>query len=370
MGIAERALDELPIAVVDLETTGFSPKAGARVVELAVVRADPGSAPRIVLDTLINPEGPVHATDVHGITDDDVGDAPFFAEMTDEFVESVRGAVVVAYNAAFDLSFIENEMSRAHVTWAPLPFVCLMYLRPLLEVGRRCDLVTACDEVGLVVGAHQAADDAFASAWLWQAYRDAALEFGVRRFGDLTKLKRYKFTQSFEYSPIETSLPTTRGTAPKPRTNPFALQSPNPWPPRLTLGLSPTEGGVVSTGTRSISVPRLITRQSSRRIYWNALVDAVDDLHASSSDVEYLSILRDRYALEVNEIRALHGRLFADRVREATADEIVTDEEVDRLERLASALAALGWCPGTSSNPELLPDQRRDDLGVIQTATH
>ena len=65
---------------MDIETTGLYP-GGDRIVELAVVRIEPNEAPRLVLDTLVNPKRRVAATEIHGITDADVADAPPFEEI-------------------------------------------------------------------------------------------------------------------------------------------------------------------------------------------------------------------------------------------------------------------------------------------------
>ncbi len=92
-------------AVIDVETTGFS-ASNDRVVEMACVLVHD----RIVehWSTLVNPERPipVHATRVHGITDEDVAAAPSFELAQRRLHRLCRGATVVAHNAAFDLSFL------------------------------------------------------------------------------------------------------------------------------------------------------------------------------------------------------------------------------------------------------------------------
>ena len=93
-------------AVVDIETTGFSPTAD-RVVEVACVVIQDGRVERR-WSSLVDPERPIpwRATQVHGITDDDVAQAPSFAEVERELVALCTGATVVAHNATFDLSFL------------------------------------------------------------------------------------------------------------------------------------------------------------------------------------------------------------------------------------------------------------------------
>lgn len=67
-GIAERPIADTPIAVFDFETTGLHPGYD-RVIEVSVIRIDPGQPPRLAFDTLVNPRRRVAATEIHGITD-------------------------------------------------------------------------------------------------------------------------------------------------------------------------------------------------------------------------------------------------------------------------------------------------------------
>ena len=64
-------LGSTPFAVVDVETTGFSPRLHDRVVEVAVVRLEHGQ-PVEEYTTLVNPGRDVGPTHVHGITGSDV----------------------------------------------------------------------------------------------------------------------------------------------------------------------------------------------------------------------------------------------------------------------------------------------------------
>lgn len=364
MSVLNSRTDEIPVAIIDFETTGLSPKTGARIVEVAAVRVDPGEQPRVLLDSLVNPQGPVHCTDIHGITDADVVGAPRFADIADELTEALSGAVVASYNAAFDMSFLNYELGQAGAAPLSVPFVCLMYLRPLLSIGPRCDLASACEQLGMLAGAHRAADDALAEACLWGAYRDAAKERGIATFSDLATLKSYKFTKSFVYGPLTTPLPPNNRIAPKPRASAVALQIPEPWPPKLVLD---DASAVVAHETRSeervseqAGGSREITKQSARRIYWHALVNAIADLEATPEEVSQLASLRARYPLDLEDLYALHARLFAERVLEMARDERYTADEVDRTQRLALALQRLGWCPGPAplphySHPSALP---------------
>ena len=199
-GLLARSIADVPVAVLDFETTGMW--AGAdRVVEVAVVRVEPGHGPELVLDTLVNPNRRMGCTYVHGITDRDVADAPRFEQVAGRLLRAVAGCVVAAYNVSFDLRFLETELARVGVRHA-FPHLCLMYLRPMLGLGKHCALSRACWSHGIPMGrAHAAAPDAHAAALLWTVYRNEIAGRNIRTFAELAAVKPYKFTASFDRSP-------------------------------------------------------------------------------------------------------------------------------------------------------------------------
>lgn len=202
MAIYDRQILRTPIAVLDFETTGLS-AGDDRVVEASVVRIEPGRPAELVFDSLINPMRPMAATHVHRITDADVADAPTFAEVGAEFLDAIAGCVVCAFNVYFDIRFLGDELRRLSVRELP-PHFCLMYMRPMLGIGPRCGLAEACALEGVAMtGAHAAAADTLASAELLQHYLRRMSERGVRSFGDLAALHRYKFVESFARDPFE-----------------------------------------------------------------------------------------------------------------------------------------------------------------------
>ncbi len=108
-GIFARPITDTPLAVIDFETTGLS--AGVdRVVEVSIVRIEPRQAPRLVLDTLVNPNRRVAATEIHGITDNDVKDAPRFEDIAGDVARALSDCVVGAYNVYFDIGFLDYEL--------------------------------------------------------------------------------------------------------------------------------------------------------------------------------------------------------------------------------------------------------------------
>lgn len=113
------------LVAFDTETTGLNPHDGDRIMEFAAVELRVDETMRVVSakphDFLINPEMPIprKATQVTGITDDDVADAPLFAERAGDVYRLLKDAVVVAHNLPFDLAFLRSELERAGSSWPP-----------------------------------------------------------------------------------------------------------------------------------------------------------------------------------------------------------------------------------------------------------
>lgn len=201
---------ETPLTVIDFETTGLS--AGFdRVVEVCVARIEPGQRPRIVMDTLINPGRRVDATFIHGITDSDVRNAPRFVDIVDDFIRVISGSVVTSYNVSFDLKFLRDELERCGRFDVP-PHLCLMYLKPLLGLGKKRGLRDACVELGVRhTGEHYAGVDVEASAKLLSHYLTAIREQQIETFRDLARMKKYKFFESLKQEPyLPPAVPAVR----------------------------------------------------------------------------------------------------------------------------------------------------------------
>ena len=80
-------------AVVDIETTGFSPLVGDRIIELGIVRVDGDGSTVDEYVTLVNPLRDIGPTHVHGITQEDVEHAPLFTEVVGDVLARLAGVI-------------------------------------------------------------------------------------------------------------------------------------------------------------------------------------------------------------------------------------------------------------------------------------
>ena len=160
------SLEEARFAVLDLETTGFSPEAD-RIVEIAVVVTDARGAIHREYTTLVRPGIPVRATRLHGISDADVVGAPRFPEIVGDVGALLRGAIVVGHNLGFDLRFLRTEFERARLELPPWPGLCTMQLARWLLTLDAYGLEDCCRALKVRPGPeHRALPDARATAGL------------------------------------------------------------------------------------------------------------------------------------------------------------------------------------------------------------
>ena len=99
--------------IYDLETTGTS-SANDRVVEISAVKVRNGQVDS-EFSTLVNPEMPIpfFASEVNGITDDMVADAPVFEVALKDFLEFAGDDILVGHNIhTFDMKFIYRDVER------------------------------------------------------------------------------------------------------------------------------------------------------------------------------------------------------------------------------------------------------------------
>lgn len=105
-----------PVAFIDLETTGVNLSTD-RIVEIAIVKLLPDGS-RQTKRKIINPQMPIpaQASEIHGITDDMVKDAPTFKQAANEVKQFLEGCDLGGYNSnRFDIPMLMEEFLRAEL---------------------------------------------------------------------------------------------------------------------------------------------------------------------------------------------------------------------------------------------------------------
>ena len=112
-------LREVTFVVFDLETTGGSPEEDA-VTEIGAVKVRGGEVIG-EFATLVDPQRgiPPQIVSLTGITQLMVTGAPPMAEVLPAFLEFAKGAVLVAHNSGFDVSFLKAACRRHGYPWRP-----------------------------------------------------------------------------------------------------------------------------------------------------------------------------------------------------------------------------------------------------------
>lgn len=109
--LTDRPLTDIDFVVLDTETTGLEPERD-ELVQIGAVRMVNGRpVAGEAMETLVNPGRsiPPQSSRVHGITDEQVADAPGVAEAVARLHDFARDAVLVAHNAPFDLAFLKRR---------------------------------------------------------------------------------------------------------------------------------------------------------------------------------------------------------------------------------------------------------------------
>lgn len=188
-----RKFAETEFVVFDLETTGAKTPP-CRVTEIGAYRVKDGKITE-EFQTLVNPETPIppFITQLTGISDKMVKNAPKFREIAARFLDFIGDSVLVAHNAHFDMRFLNHEIGRIYENYrVGNPSLCTVRLsRRLVPDIENHRLNTLADYYSIaLVNHHRASDDARATAYIFINLLEKLNEYGVR---DLATAKKFKF---------------------------------------------------------------------------------------------------------------------------------------------------------------------------------
>ena len=153
----------------DIETTGLS-ATNNKITEIGAVRVVNGEI-KDSFCTFVNPETniPPKITELTGITDEMVKDAPSELEAINAFLEfSGKNAVFIAHNAPFDISFIKACCKRHNISFDNIYIDTVPICRAMLNGIKNCKLDTVGKHLGIPeFNHHRASDDARALAYIF-----------------------------------------------------------------------------------------------------------------------------------------------------------------------------------------------------------
>ena len=112
--------------ILDTETTGLEVNQGHRVIEIGAVLLNDRKKSEEHFHSYLNPSRLIdeEASKVHGITNSDLEDKPFFDEIAEEFINFIEGSTLVIHNAPFDIGFLNNELQIASSSYPMIEEIC------------------------------------------------------------------------------------------------------------------------------------------------------------------------------------------------------------------------------------------------------
>lgn len=305
--------------VLDLETTGLSPRSD-RIIEIAMIRTDNYGIPLGYWSSLVNPKRAVSATEIHGIRDSDVSDAPTFDAIADDVFAKLTGQVLVAHNAKFDLSFLQEEFARTGWEIPALPVVCTMIesksFIPGLSSRRLSDCVEATGLRGNVQ--HRALGDATLAAALLRYYVGGSTN--ERRANELVALTRSAAAVTWPHGktyPANTSPSAVSGQSRAPQAPSDIMKRAGEMMPEDLLGdIAPVE----------------------ELTYCQLLLEVISDGSIDPHELVALSECAQSFSLSSDSVTQIHENLLLALARNAWSDGVVSQAEQRDILNCAASL--------------------------------
>ena len=103
--------------VLDTETTGLDYENGHRIVEIGIVELENYLPTGDFFHYYLNPErdSDKRAKEVHGLSQEFLNDKPKFSDIANEFIDYISDSKIIIHNAAFDVGFINAELTRCNM---------------------------------------------------------------------------------------------------------------------------------------------------------------------------------------------------------------------------------------------------------------
>ena len=189
--------------VLDLETTGFSPKT-EKITEVGIMKIKDGK----VIDefsTFVNPEKPIppKVVEVTNITDDMVQDAETIDKIFPKILEFIDGSVLVAHNASFDMGFLKYNAKQLGYEFDYTYVDTLALSRKIFPNLKKYKLGKIAEYLKIKVEvAHRALDDVDTTVKVYNEMMKILKERGATSVKDIGEKASAKGVDSEEYKKL------------------------------------------------------------------------------------------------------------------------------------------------------------------------
>lgn len=300
------------IVVIDTETTGFNYAKTDRVIEVAAIKYDKFFQELDRFETLVNPMRDLGAQHIHGIDAAWVIDAPLFADVADDLLSFMNGAVLVGHNIDFDLNFLSAEFARSG---RPVPNFAnhsidtLRIARSIYGGGQSCKLADLAVLFSLVhEDAHAALSDVQVTSQVLQAFIASDLSTNAA----MSEVLENPFV--LDEAPIESSS--------------FRV-------PRPKLMKEVNSSFITSLVD---ALPLTSSRGVSKLLYVDYLKRAISDGVISQSEAQDLMTIASDIGLSISDITDVHHEVFAGITVLAWADGRLSEFERSLIDQVAKQL--------------------------------
>ena len=191
--------------VLDLETTGFSPKT-EKITEIGVMKVQDGK----VIDTFscfVNPEKPIppRVVEVTNITDDMVRDAETIDKVFPKLLEFIKDTVLVAHNATFDIGFLKHVAKELGYEFDFTYLDTLTLAQDLFYDFKTYKLGRIAKNLGIKVEvAHRALDDVDTTVKVFNVMIDMLKERGAETLEQIEEKACNEESKKVAYKKLKT----------------------------------------------------------------------------------------------------------------------------------------------------------------------
>ncbi|MBU1366224.1 MAG: ribonuclease H-like domain-containing protein [Candidatus Omnitrophica bacterium] len=187
----KRSIEDFDLVFLDLETTGLDVITGDAICEIGAFKVR-GRKTIDKFHSLINPKKsmPREAYLIHGINDEELKDAPYFNEVADRLLSFLGDCTICAYNAKFDMGFLEFELKRIEYPSLGLFAIDILgMVRKTLKLPKNnLGAIAQFFEIKSPNGLHRALDDAFVASRIFFKVKDIIKEKKLENLEDFISL--------------------------------------------------------------------------------------------------------------------------------------------------------------------------------------